>query len=155
MKKWIVLLVVLFGTALLGVGGHNGEDIGRLMPVQLIMAEYKDGIVTVQTDTGHSGTGKDVATALQDMDQAAEGKLFLDTADYLLVRKSAQQLLTDFTGELRPSCAVYRYTGEIDPEAAAVFLQYHVPELTLGMYVAEEKTLPLLSSVEGRMELEQ
>lgn len=155
MKKWLIYAGVLLVVALLGMGGRSGGDVSDLQPIQLLIADYRNGKVTLTTDTGYQGTGKDVQSALEDMKRSTPGKIFVDTADYLLVRKNAHSLITQFYETLRPSCAVCSLSGTADPADAAEFLQYHVPRLTMGKYEAGEKELPRLIALEGRMELVQ
>jgi hypothetical protein len=155
MKKWGLYAVLFLGVALLGVRGTKGEDVGKLQPVQLIAVEYTEEKVLLRTDTGHEGRGKNVDQALADLESAAYGKVFLDTADYLLIRKNALPVVNALSSHLRPSCALCRFTGEVELADAAKFLQYHIPELTLGKYQAEEQEIPILVSREGRMELVQ
>ena len=155
MKKWLIYAGALLAVAILGMGGHRGEDVSRLHPVQLLIADYQNEKVTLTTDTGYVGTGKDVRSALEDMMRSASCGIFIDTADYLLVRRNALHLMDRFGETLRPSCAVCILSGSVDPGDAAQFLQYHVPKVTMGKYEAGEKELPQLVSLEGRMELVQ
>lgn len=155
MKKWLIYAVALVAVALLGMGGRRGEDVSRLHPVQLLVADYQNEKVTLTTDAGYVGTGKNVQSALEDMMRSAPCHIFIDTADYLLVRKNAVHLINQFGETLRPSCAVCILSGSVEPGNAAQFLQYHVPKVTMGKYEAGERTLPQLVSLEGRMELVQ
>ena len=155
MKKWLIYAGALLMVAFLGMGGRSGADVSDLNPVQLLIADYRNGKVTIATDTGYLGAGKDVQSALEDMMHSAPAKIFVDTADYLLIRKNACHLIDQFSKILRPSCAVCTLSGMMEPADAAQFLQYHVPRLTLGKYEAGEKQLPQLISLEGRMELVQ
>lgn len=155
MKKWLIYAGALLAVALLGMGGRSGEDVSDLHPVQLLVADYRNEKVTLTTDTGYLGEGKDVQSALEDMMRSAPVKIYVDTADYLLIRKNARHLMNQFGEILRPSCAVCLLSGVVEPADAAEFLQYHVPELTMGKYEAGEKELPRLISLEGRMELVQ
>lgn len=155
MKKVLLYLVLIAAVIFLGEKGNGSEEVGQLQPVQLIMAQWTGGELQLTTDTGHSGTGGNVKKALNDMNEAASGRLFLDTADYLLISKNSLFVLEELSGYLRPSCAVCQLDGNVEPAEAAEYLSYHIPELTLAMYEAGERTIPVLSSKEGRMKLEQ
>lgn len=155
MKKWGVYLVLIAAVIFFGRSDRSGEDVGNLLPVQLITAEWTEGKLRLRTDTGHTGIGDNVAQALEDMNEAASGAIFLDTADYLLVKKNTVPMLEELTGYLRPSCAVCQFTGNVELSDAVCYLEYHIPELTLAMYEAGERKLPLLTSEEGRMKLVQ
>lgn len=155
MRKWGLYAALLAAVALLGLKGKSGEDVGELQPVQLLAVEYTAGVVHLQTDTGLEGRGKSISKALADLQTAAYGKVFLDTADYLLVRENALSYIEEIAPYLRPSCSLCCYTGDVEPAEGATYLQYHIPELTLGRYQAEKQKIPRLTAKEGRMELVQ
>lgn len=155
MKKIGLYLVLITAVLCFGRNEAVGEDIGNLEPVQLVIAEQTGGELHLLTDTGHSGTGDTVAEALEDMKDAASGEIFLDTADYLLIRKNARSALGEFCDVLRPSCAVCEMVGRVEPTEAAQYLAYHIPEMTIALYQTGESRLPQLISDEGRMTLVQ
>lgn len=155
MKKIGLYLVLIAAVSLFGENRGAGKDVGKLQPVQVIVAEWTEGKLRLTTDTGHTGVGASVEKALADMKEAASGEIFLDTADYLLIRKSALHVLNEFDEYLRPSCAVCTLTGTVEGEKAAEYLSYHIPAVTMAMYEAGEEELPQLISEEGRMKLVQ
>ena len=154
MKKVALYLALIAAVAFLGKEGSHGENVGDLLPVQLVLAQWTEGELQLVTDTGYTGAGDSVEEALADMNEAASGKIFMDTADYLLIRKNALIHLDELSDYLRPSCAVCLVTGSVDLSEAAEYLSYHIPMLSLAMYRAGERTLPNLTSAEGRMKLE-
>ena len=155
MKKIALYLALIVAVGFSGRGGHRGEDVGNIQPVQLLMAQWTEGKLQLTTDTGHCGTGANVEKAIQDMNESAAGKIFLDTADYLLIRNNTLFVLEELSGYLRPSCSICQVTGQVDLSEAAQYLQYHVPWVTLAMYEAGEREVPQLISEEGSMKLER
>lgn len=153
MKKWLFCALVLAAIPALSFGGLGGEDVGKLNPVQLIALSEERGGVQLQTDTGDLGTGETVRQAVSDMNESAPAKVFLDTADYLLVEPGAELWLPQLQEYLRPSCNICYVTGEVDFAQAVTFLQRHEPKLTLTQYEAGELRLPYLISKEGRLKL--
>ena len=101
MKRWWLYL-----GALLLVGAISpfaGTDVGQLQPVQLVMVTAQQGAVEITTDTGDLGRGATVQEAFADMQQASPKKIFVETAEYLLINRAAETLLPDITNILCPS----------------------------------------------------
>lgn len=153
MKRWWLYL-----GALLLVGAISpfaGTDVGQLQPVQLVMVTAQQGAVEITTDTGDLGRGATVQEAFADMQQTSPKKIFVETAEYLLINRAAETLLPDITNILRPSCAVCLVEDKMDLMAVAEFLNNHLPELTLQDYRTGEHDLPVLVLKEERMYLVQ
>ena len=153
MKRWCLYL-----GALLLVGAISpfaGTDVGQLQPVQLVMVTVGQGAVEITTDTGDLGRGATVQEAFSDMQQTSPKKIFVETAEYLLINRAAEAMLPDITNILRPSCAVCLAEEKLDLLAAAEFLNNHLPELTLQDYRTGERDLPVLVLKEERMYLVQ
>lgn len=151
MKKWIM------GLALLAVVVYEGMpfspiDIASLQPVELIRLSRQETWM-IQTDTGDQGWGETVEEAFLDLKDHCPGKVFLDTADYLIVTAEALPMPEEIYVYLRPSCAVCLERGEALVAEAAAFLAVHKPEVTLGDYRAGGVQLPVLITREGGMEL--
>ncbi len=154
-KRWLLLPVALVLAAWCGRGLFNGSDVARLEPVELVRVGVEGGMVTVQTDTGASGSGETVAQAFASLHETASGDIFLDTADYLLVTPQAQPLLEELWAYLRPACRVCLEDGAVEAEAAAAFFGAHEPQRSLMEWRAGMQTLPVLRVRKGRMTLEQ
>jgi hypothetical protein len=155
MKKWLIILVIILAVNYYRNQDTPGEDIKQLQPVQTVLAEWTEGKLHLSTDNGCEGKGSTVQAAIADMQSSASGKLFLNTADYLLVRKNALSFLDELKEELRPSCTVCGLMGTVDLPEVAEYLSYHIPRLTVAMYEAGERLIPLLISGEGGMQLVQ
>lgn len=152
MKKWQLLLC--FG-GLLMWKPFSATDVARLKPVEVIRIGTFSGGVMVETDTGDSGAGKDITAAIVDMKQTADGDVFLETVDSVLVLPSAVSLLPELGEYLRPGCNVCVEMGQVELESVSAYLNIHEPAVTLQDHRAGESTLPVLYVVDGRMRLVQ
>ena len=129
MKKW------LYAAALIALGlltrlPHPARDIAKLEPVQLVYIYKEAGSLCIETDTDHRGTGRDLSEAAADLRSKADGEIFLETAEFLLLDPDVT-VAADFFTLLRPGAGVV-YTGERpDLTAAAEYLSIHPPEHTL------------------------
>lgn len=153
MKRWLWYLGVVIAVAALSGKASAGEDIGKLQPVQVVYVSCQQGYVVIETDTGDWGAGESLKDAMGNMQAAATGEIFLDTADHLLLSPECIGLLPALMEVLRPSCAVCLADGQPDLEQSGVFLQHHTPKVTLVRYRAGERDLQTLVTREGRMEL--
>lgn len=152
MKRWIVCAAALAVVLLAGKSGA-GTDIARLEPVQILQVSGSAGQVAVRTDTGQHGEGDDLDAAVADMKAAADGEIFLDTVECLLIDRDSIDWLPALMQQLRPACRICRCDGVPDLEAAASYLSIHKPGVTLRQYRQGEYQLPLLYQREGRMYL--
>ena len=77
---------------------RTGTDAAKLLPAQVLVIGAGDGVVTVEADNGAAGSGPTLAAALADMAECAEGTLFLDTAEHIVLLQSAGALLPGAPG---------------------------------------------------------
>lgn len=155
MKKWLHWVLLLAVIPILSFGGLGGEDVGKLRPVQVVEIRKRNNGVQLQTDTQDLGVGADVIQAVKYMKDISPARVFLDTADYLLIEPGAEIWLSQLQEYLRPSCCLCYITGEVDLYEAGQYLQLHAPKLTLTHYEAGKRNLPELISKEGSMKLVQ
>ncbi|MBQ6839873.1 MAG: hypothetical protein IJO45_04190 [Oscillospiraceae bacterium] len=153
MKKWSVYLLLLAVIPVLSFGGLGGEDVGKLCPVQAVMIRRENDGLRIITDGGQSGWGEDVSSAMEDLKKTASANVFLDTADYLLLKPGTEVWLKELKHHLRPSCSVCYASGALDLVEAAAYLQIHQPSLTLTQYEAGQRDFSTLVYQEGRMAL--
>lgn len=153
MRKWIFCALVLAAIPILSFGGLGGEDVGKLHPVQVVTVSARNDGVQLLTDTEDLGIGDDVPQAINNMNDTSPSKVFLDTADYLLLEPGAEIWLPQLQQYLRPSCNICYVTADMDLKLAGKYLQNHEPKLTLTQYEAGERRLPYLITEEGRMKL--
>ena len=100
-------------------------EIGKLLPVQVVAVYREDGQTVIRTDTGNVGKGANAAEALINIAQTADGILYLDTAQYLMMTEDAQNAVEQMRGELRRSVQLCRMDTTISPEEAGDFLSSH------------------------------
>lgn len=150
MKRWLLLLAL--GTLLL-TRPFSASDVARLKPVEVIRVSTVSHGVCVETDTGDRGEGKTLAQAFANLKTTADGDIFLETADRLLVSPLAVDLLPELTEYLRPGCNICVELGAVELDAVSDFLNIHEPGVTLQDHRAGEKALPVLYMIDGRMYL--
>lgn len=161
MKRIFLWLLALAIPVMLGMLPLHGTDAGDLEPARLLLAEADSGGLRIVTDTGAVGTGADAEQALSDLEQTAQGVLFLQTAETLVLTKDALSYLPQAaqSPKLRPAAKVYVLDGELpDAAQAAGFLEKHEGGVTLGqvraaMLGAGRVTLPVLRNEDGRLML--
>ena len=136
MKKWLLLIGALAAVGFLSRLPHPARDIAELKPVQAVYL-YKDGEnLCIETDTGDAGAGESLSEAAADLSARADGEIFLDTAEFLLLSPEVV-ISPDFYTHLRPACKVC-YTETVpDLAAAAEYLAAHPPEITLARLRAQ------------------
>lgn len=138
MKKWMIPIAVLAAVAIFSRLPHPARDIADLKPVRVVYIHLEGRNFHVQTDTGDSGTGPDLTQACRVLYAEADGEIFLDTAEFLILAPEVP-----ITGEiltlLRPDCRVAYSDREPDLERIADYLTAHPPDRTLAQRRAEMK----------------
>ena len=131
MKKWLYLLGALAAVGILSRLPHPARDIAELKPVQAVYL-YKDGgNLCIETDTGDFGAGGSLSEAASDLSAHADGEIFLDTAEFLILG-SEIEIAPSFYQYLRPGCGVCLADEPPDLAAAVKYLSAHPPEITLA-----------------------
>ena len=131
MKKWLIPAAVLAAVAIFSRLPHPARDIADLKPVRVVYIHMEGRTLHIETDTGDSGAGADLTVACADLSAKADGEIFLDTAEFLILDPEVP-----ITGEiftlLRPDCRVTFTDAAPDLEKAAAYLAQHPPILTLA-----------------------
>lgn len=153
MKRWIWCAGALLLTAVLGGMPFIGTDIAKLQPVEVLRVQKDGDVILVELDTGDSGKGTTLEAALQDLKDSTPGEVFLETAEYLLISREVEALLSSLAEYLRPACGVCLEDGVAKLEDVAEFLGAHEPGLTLQEYRAGDQSLRKLVVREERMYL--
>ena len=161
MKKLAILLAALAGLTVLARFGGTSTDASELRPVQALVIDTEEGLVTLTADTGDTGRGVNLDAAFSDLRAGCAGKLFTQTAEHVIVTQKAWYLMpqVSVSGQLRPAAKLYRATGETkDAQAALEFLQAHPGNLTLSRARAallqnETPEVPVLVRAEGGFRL--
>ena len=150
MKRWVWVLGAVLVLLFLG---ETGTRLEELKPVQLVYVREENGQVILETDTGDMGEGRDFNCALENMKDRASGRIFLETAELLVLTEDGICCLPQIYEKLRPAAEVCLAEGKLEPEAAAEFLTVHKPDVTLQQLRSGENRLEVLKSREGRLEL--
>ena len=128
MKRILIYIAALTAALLVP---QRGTDIGKLQPVGVVQLYREGASVVIVTDTGDSGTGKTVQEAFRNLEETTAGVIFLDTADYLLLSKSAVEEAPSLETYLKQSIRVCFAEAEISPAEAAEYLPMHRPNIRL------------------------
>lgn len=128
MKRIVIYILALAAALLVPL---RGTDVGKLQPVGLVQLYKEDKTVVIVTDTGDSGRGDTAKAAFENLEATTSGIIFLDTADYLLISKSAIDEIVGLKAYLKPSVRVCLAEADIDPVQAAEYLAVHRPVIKL------------------------
>ena len=150
MKRWMWILGALLAFQLME---KTASDIEQLQPVQLLEVSRSRGEILLRTDTGDQGRGRNLEAAMKNMADTSEKRIFLETADQLLLRKNTEYMVPELYRLLRPAVRVCRVGQKVDLKQAAEFLSTHEPRNTLGKLYAGEGQLPELKVERGRLKL--
>lgn len=130
MKKWLYPAVFL-AAAILSRLPHPAVDIARLDPVRAVYL-YMDGAeLTIETDSGDSGTGADLEAAYAALRANADREIFLDTAEFLILTPDVP-ITEAFYELLRPTTQVVCSNKKPNLETISDYLTIHPPEITLA-----------------------
>lgn len=151
MKRWLFFLFL--SVLLWRAAPSSGADVGKLLPVELLLIYEENETVVIETDNALSGYGADWEAALADLHKSAPGTVFMDTADTLLLTEETAVLVPQLSEVLRPSCNVCLLSGEADLKAAAAYLRAHRTERTVLDCCNGKADLPKLISNGGRFYL--
>ena len=141
MKRLILYIGIL---AMLFAAPVESADVGKLLPVQVVQLRKENGWVVLETDTENRGMGGTVKRALQNLKDTASGIIYLDTAEYLLLEKDAEEEAEQLRDVLKPSVRLCMVHESVELAEAAKFLSVHgqLPKLKTWQKGAE---LPVLS----------
>jgi hypothetical protein len=131
MKKWLIPMAALAAVAVFSRLPHPARDIADLKPVRAVYIHMEGRNFHVQTDAGDSGSGPDLTEACADLRAKADGEIFLDTAEFLILAPEVP-ITGGIFDLLRPDCRVTFTDAPPDLEKAAAYLSQHPPKLTLA-----------------------
>ena len=131
MKKWLLPMATLAAVAIFSRLPHPARDIADLKPVRAVYIHMEGRTLHIETDTGDSGAGADLTEACADLRSKADGEIFLDTAEFLILDPKVP-ITEAFYSLLRPDCRVTFTDAAPDLEKAAAYLAQHPPKLTLA-----------------------
>ncbi|MBE6926379.1 MAG: hypothetical protein E7461_06005 [Ruminococcaceae bacterium] len=144
MRKVLLLATIVVLVALVGLLPFDGTDIGKLHPVEVLAVSRKDGTLLLQTDSGMSGTGKNVDDALSALRLSSSGNIFLETANYLLIGQDCTDEVASFWEFVRPACQVYYFKGRGPIGEIGDFLESHPSRATVLRCIQGAGEIPLI-----------
>lgn len=131
---------------------RNDVELAKIKPVEVVSIRFRDDVLMVETDTEDVGVGLTVEDAIKDMEETAAGRIYLDTAKYLLVEENATSEIPEMCGLLKGSVLVCERKGDLDLRAAGEYLGVHTPKMKLKSW-EKGKRLQILESENDRMKL--
>ncbi len=144
MKRSCLYFLAIALIAVTGLLPFSGTDVAKLQPVEVLILRQNNGLFTISTNDGLSGTGADTESALADLKLTAPGEVFLETANYLLVAPDCLEVVTELYSCLRPACGLYLMEGDGNLEQIGEYLESHPSEITLLSYRQGRAELPRL-----------
>lgn len=151
MKKILIYMLLLGAAVLMPI---QGEDVGKLLPVEVVGIYKTEDTVVLVTDVEATGEGDTVEAAIKNMKATTSGIIFLDTADYLLIDETAKEEAVALSEYLKPAVRVAVTEGSIDLKEAASFLSVHKPETKMKAYQHTGKT-DILAEENGKLILKE
>lgn len=146
MRIAVILYVLFLIAAVCVYHPAAAAELDRLIPVETLWITEKNGLLTVE-GSGVKGTGQSWEAAVEDLKASAEGVVFLETVERIVVSAEAAGHLNALYGDekLRPSVQLYLLAGEAS-DALDRFAAAHESDAT----VENKKTIPLVVEQEGR-----
>lgn len=116
-------------------------DVAKLQPVQTVALYVHKDAVYLETDTGITGRGANVQDALDDLEKATPGVIYLDTAEYLLITEQSAHLVCEIQQYLHPDVKVSMWDkkGAVEDASKHLGVRNDLPELSQWKN-AEEKS---------------
>lgn len=139
MKKWVILAAIL-----LALMPERGTELGKLLPVETLLIEKEKERYVVSADTGEQAEGESLAAAMAGLQRGAPGVLFLDTADYVLVSRTALDCVAELSDYVRPGTRIYQTVGKPELSEIGAFLRTHGPDAPLFRVKKRTEQLPVL-----------
>ena len=130
MKKAVLLAAALIAVGILSRLPHPARDVGKLKPVRVVFLYIEGEHLRIETDTGDSGTGVDLRSATENLRRSADGEIFLETAEFLLLSPDVP-VTAELDDYFRPTCKVAYVESPPDLAAVGQFLATHPPDATL------------------------
>ena len=146
MKKMILCIAAIAITGFVGLLPFNGTDVGKLHPVEVLAISAEAEMIVIETDTGLRGMGKTMEKTIENLKITSAGEIFLETANYVLVKKDCVYLLDGLFHLLRPACQIYVYQGDGKWDNVSEYLESHPSCVTLLNYRQGMKNIPQLSA---------
>ena len=150
MKRWAWILC---GLLIFSFMENTGAQVESLQPVQLVQIHKDENGITLETDTKDFGRGDTLSGALENLQATSEKRIFLETADMLILGRNGELLIMELKTILRPAVQVCRSEDKLDLFQAAAFLQNHRSSVILAEIPDGNTELPELQLAGGRLRL--
>lgn len=149
MRKGI-LYGVLLAAALLAP--TDDVELGKMKPVETVSIRTQEGRVLIETDTEDMGSGETLKEALKDLEKTTPGRIYLDTAQYLLIEEEAEGMVPELEAMLKDGTRLCKREGEVDMKTVGEYLRQHTPEMKLKNWKQGDR-LQVLTAENGRLKL--
>ena len=140
MKKLCIVVLILAGLAYFGLLPFEAHDVAELLPVETVLITKAGDAYRVDIGAGVRAVGRTLREALDRLKEEVTGFVFFQTAEQVIVREDALDVLPEAESEprFRPAAGLYR-TDLTDPDLSAVsrYLKTRHTGLTLGRALAE------------------
>ena len=146
MKRIVIYVAILVAVLVLPTKGMN---VAKLQPVQAIAVYREDERWVIKTDTEDVGVGTSVEAAFENLMETTPAVIYLDTADYLLVKDNAMNAIDVLRPKLKNSVVLYRYSGDPDLKEVSKYLSVHGEKTRLKHWNMSVK-LPILDCTTER-----
>jgi len=103
----------------------NRQEVRKLLPIRAVAVYRSQGQITLETDTEHKGQGKSVEAAIMELKKNTPAVVYLDTAEFLLVSKDAEEVIPQLANYFKPRVKVCICDAEGDVETAAEYADVH------------------------------
>ena len=121
-------------------------ELNSLVPVETLWVEQENGTYII-SGKDVTGSGSNWKTAMDDLEASAEGTVFLETVERIVLSVGATDCMQDMLQDekLRPSVQLYYLDGKPNQSLDA-FTAAHESDAT----VQECTKIPLIRETEGR-----
>lgn len=149
MRTAIMTYVAGLAAALVLYYPATAVDLNTLIPVEMLWVERNEGMYVI-CGKDVEGRGESWREAMADLEACADGMVFLETVDRVVISLEArgcmQEMLRD--ERLRPSVQLYYLKGTGN-EILESFTAAHTSHASIG----SEAKIPLITEEEGRYRL--
>jgi len=145
-----ILYGVLLAAALLAP--TDDVKLGKMKPVETVSIRTQEGRVLIETDTEDMGSGETFKEALKDLEKTTPGRIYLDTAQYLLIGEEAEGMVPELEAMLKDGTRLCKREGEVDMKTVGEYLRQHTPEMKLKNWKQGDR-LEVLTAENGRLKL--
>ena len=149
MRKSFIYALLLTAALLLP---KSDVELGKMKPVETVSLRNRDGLVIVETDTEDVGMGITLEEALENLRKTTAGRIYLDTAAFLLLDPEMTDQAEMLRGNLKGSVRLCECSGEVDVKEAGEYLRCHSPKVELKDW-KKGMRLQILETENGRMKL--